>query len=584
MEDGDITMIVSLTQKIMKDIKVMKRKISFLEINQERQKATRDVRIEQLQSEIKHFQEKQFLRENDVDELTSRLNYMFLRENKSRKCNIKASNDVPTSMESTKNIDRIGIPSISLSTEDASVMDFKKNSKIHDPKTSEPIGSSTWSRLHISPNELGSMPYGQFSVNIYAHTDNNVLEKSGRNETKRFFYTPMVHLNYGSARSAFNNATKRPELSFRIEMWNDALQERIVNFTSMLVGHPLRTEQISVIPLEKAMLVNRIPSFDFQIVKEWIPYRSQRFLEFAFFCLQIDECKQLEFQMKNDPKQFKHLELQFSMMSQTIERRQINIKIDNIITGKLWTKLTQTFPNSTEFLLKTDDEHRLRFESATNVLVESFDDSSVVSNNAEEMIQRILENLLKTSRVIIKEQNDKMWDSVFWDKENYRPDKSSKTLTDVYNKLDQETKRKFVNAFNQKKKGDLNASVSLPEDIGASVGGSLDLSSSGGNTSEAVDILMRESKSTVEWNGEKFIPKAMELKRINKPKAEDLQNFQSKKATVSYTTAMLTIGVDISFLSDTNASNQEIEGVIEAKIKGYYIYFYKHFKNIFSTY
>ena len=42
-----------------------------------------------------------------------------------------------------------------------------------------------------------------------------------------------------------------------------------------------------------------------------------------------------------------------------------------------------------------------------------------------------------TSRTIIKDQSDKMLDSVFWNKDDYRSNKVSKTLlNEVHSKLD----------------------------------------------------------------------------------------------------------------------------------------------------
>jgi hypothetical protein len=55
--------------------------------------------------------------------------------------------------------------------------------------------------------------------------------------------------------------------------------------------------------------------------------------------------------------------------------------------------------------------------------------------------------LLVTSRTTIKEQSDKMLDSVFWNDDNYRPDRTTKTLNEITNKLDTKTKKKLVHLF-----------------------------------------------------------------------------------------------------------------------------------------
>jgi hypothetical protein len=49
-----------------------------------------------------------------------------------------------------------------------------------------------------------------------------------------------------------------------------------------------------------------------------------------------------------------------------------------------------------------------------------------------------------------------MWDSVFWNDDNYRPDKASKMMTDVYKKQDTETQKKMIEAIEQAKKDSLS--------------------------------------------------------------------------------------------------------------------------------
>jgi hypothetical protein len=127
------------------------------------------------------------------------------------------------------------------------------------------------------------------------------------------------------------------------------------------------------------------------------------------------------------------------LSSQTSQTKQTVIRIDNIVSGQMMAQMLQKFNESTkEALLTATDEKKLLTESMTNVLVDTFDDSDVVSQNSESQIYNMLKSLLVSSRTTIKEQSDKMWDSVFWNDDNYRPDKTSKTMNDIYNKLDKE--------------------------------------------------------------------------------------------------------------------------------------------------
>ena len=71
--------------------------------------------------------------------------------------------------------------------------------------------------------------------------------------------------------------------------------------------------------------------------------------------------------------------------------------------------------------------------------METFDNSEVASPDMENQIANILKDLLLTSRTTVKEQSDKMWDSVVGNDDNYRPGKTTKTGTKIIDKLDKET-------------------------------------------------------------------------------------------------------------------------------------------------
>lgn len=66
-----------------------------------------------------------------------------------------------------------------------------------------------------------------------------------------------------------------------------------------------------------------------------------------------------------------------------------------------------------------------------------------------------------------------------------------------------------------------------------------DFSRHGSTSNEGLNKFHEESKDHVQWDGEKFVPKPMQLSRINLAKFRDTQSFQDKKVTVRYTTAVL---------------------------------------------
>ena len=71
------------------------------------------------------------------------------------------------------------------------------------------------------------------------------------------------------------------------------------------------------------------------------------------------------------------------------------------MAGEMAAKLDQRYSNKPDALLTAKDEKRLLTESSTNVLIDSFDDSDVVSPTTEAQIYNMLKDMLVSSRSVI---------------------------------------------------------------------------------------------------------------------------------------------------------------------------------------
>ena len=428
-------------------------------------------------------------------------------------------------------------------------------------------GESSWSKLEISPVELGSMPYSNYAINIYGHSSNNLA--STTNDKKKFYYTPVARLDHSSATSSFNNVTQQPEMRFRVEMWNDAVQKEVVKFTSELIGYPLlKSDQVRVLPMEKVMLFSRIQSTTYQMVKDWKQTQTHRDLVFKIICYKIVDCDMLAKEMQTNPDQFDNFELKFSLSTQKSERREAFIQIENVLNGKLMSKLDQKFPDQDSALLTAADELKLKAETTTNIIVETFDDSEISSSESEQLIYRQLESLIDSSRVTIKEQSDKMWESVFWNDDNYRPDKTVRIFNEIFSKIDKEKRNVLGETFKNANKVAVSGGGSYLNLFSANVATNVDWNREGSLTKEDFEKHYQENKDNIQWDGEKFIPKPMALSRVNLAKLRNNQSYKDKKVRVSYTSSMLTVRLNIDPHYDADSTNQLFE--IQSQIKGYW--------------
>ena len=426
-------------------------------------------------------------------------------------------------------------------------------------------GESSWSKLEISPVELGSMPYSNYAINVYGHSSNNL--QTTTNNKKKFYYTPVARLDHLSATSSFNNVTQQAEMRFRVEMWNDPVQKEVVKFTSQLAEDPLlKSDQVRVLPMEKVMLFSRIQSPFYQIAKDWKQTQTHRDVTFKLICLKTTDCDILAKEMQTNPNQFEDFELKFSLSTQKSERREAFIRVENVMSGKLMSKLDQRFPNQDGILLTAEDELRFKAETATNIMIETFDDSEISSSESEQLIYRQLESLLESSRVTIKDQSDKMWDSVFWNDDNYRPDKTVKIFKEIFRKIDKEKRNVLGETFKNANKVGVSGGGSFFNLFSANVATNVDWNREGSISKDDFEKHYQENKDNIQWDGEKFVPKPMTLSRINLAKLRNSQSYQDKKIRVSYTSSMLTVRLNIDPYYDINSTNQLFE--IQSQIKG----------------
>lgn len=91
---------------------------------------------------------------------------------------------------------------------------------------------------------MASMPYQTYRINIYEHATNDLPLFKG---LKRYFYAPIVLLDHASAYSSFNNVTREPEMRFRVEMWNDNIENEIVKYVSDFTNQTIKRKQVSCI-------------------------------------------------------------------------------------------------------------------------------------------------------------------------------------------------------------------------------------------------------------------------------------------------------------------------------------------------
>ena len=120
--------------------------------------------------------------------------------------------------------------------------------------------SYSWTKLQISPDTLSSMKYGNFLIEIYEHVNNH--KATTTDSQKKYFYSPIALLDHKSAISTYNRVTKQSEMRFRVEMWNDKVENEVVRHLNKIASQEIQSDNVRVLPLEKVILVSKRPTAD----------------------------------------------------------------------------------------------------------------------------------------------------------------------------------------------------------------------------------------------------------------------------------------------------------------------------------
>lgn len=389
------------------------------------------------------------------------------------------------------------------------------------------------------------MTYGGVGIDIYPHAKNEQTPLSTASSSNQYYYAPLGLLNYKSAVSSVNTiaiSSEKNQMTFDVEMWNDDMKEAVVDWIKQNKDNKVNENLVRITPFEQVALHSASLSDRFTLSNVWTHYKMTKSVTMSLFCHSQSNCELLAQEMRQEPKMFLTLRLLLTVQAHASQTKEIKISVESIRNGDMASKLIQKMEGK-DYALTAKDEQQFFSESSTKIIKSSISDSSVISDGSQnEMLDFLKTNLLQPSRITIKEIGDKNWDSVYWNSDNYRPDRTSKALNDVYSKSDKETQKKIVEGWDHANKLGVGAGVSIPGLVAVHSRIDTDFSRAESKTKEDKIKFFNEALNNVEWKGEKFQPKNMILSMLNLAKLSDTQTFQDRSVQLSYSTAVLTVG------------------------------------------
>lgn len=90
----------------------------------------------------------------------------------------------------------------------------------------------------------GTVPLGDYRLRIYRPT-------SPADEVNKFYYAPLALMEHTSAKATRNGLTGQNEMSFKVLMWTDELQELVAGYLSNVTRWTVDPDSISVYPFDQ---------------------------------------------------------------------------------------------------------------------------------------------------------------------------------------------------------------------------------------------------------------------------------------------------------------------------------------------
>jgi hypothetical protein len=174
-------------------------------------------------------------------------------------------------------------------------------------KLSDPLSDSTSSDTREDnplPIKISSMQYGSVNVSIYD-------SQTTSGNKKIYFLSPIALLSHLNVVSIHDQTATGGILSVSFSIWNQDVRKKVAEHLKQLLSQEIELSQVQVLPFNSARLTSKVQSADFSLNNEWVLNDNKPSLRFTLICPTREHCERVKTEMRTNPKQFEHLQLDF---------------------------------------------------------------------------------------------------------------------------------------------------------------------------------------------------------------------------------------------------------------------------------
>lgn len=148
-----------------------------------------------------------------------------------------------------------------------------------------------------APTKMFSMQHESFCINIYESQEIS-------NKKKEYFHSPITLLQHTNVIPLQNN-----KLRVHFQISNLEVLKKVLERLKLHLSQEIGLNQVKVLPYERVRLTSTEQPTDFSWNNESIPHNKP--LSFEFLFLSQEKRDQVTKQLKDNPKKFDHLRLEF---------------------------------------------------------------------------------------------------------------------------------------------------------------------------------------------------------------------------------------------------------------------------------
>jgi hypothetical protein len=384
-----------------------------------------------------------------------------------------------------------------------------RSAAANDSKQSDESALMNIWNYQIERKVKTSIKYKMQDLAVWEEADTVESPASAR----RYYVTPPASLLPNSAICQYIAITNSFEVGYDIQLWEKDLPSAVVAGLKEL-ALDIREDQIHPLPFYQARVIWNNPEQELNqltLSSAWINnLKQQQVYRFRVAAANNQSCQLLADTIRKTPEQYvDSIQLQFTVSAAKIDSKVINVKSEHVSSSQLVAAL-KNMPNAdgpTRYL-SSNDYNRMLWQISNQVLVSEVTSGDYVDADDELSLKEVIAQMFQTQKENTAQFDDKMWNSVFWDPLDERPDKITNELNKVL----------FINQTDHRAylthSGTSSTSAKV-SGIMKVIGGGASHTSSSSMTTDDLSHLLEVDDVESEIQGEKFVPKKLDLQRLN---------------------------------------------------------------------